>query len=122
MDSGSNMGKKAKPILKWIAIVVILTLAIWFIWANLYVKSTGTPLGSRCLANNDFSCYYLAYHHSTGNLSMELSQNTNYTFYNVQIAFVPKYSFYSKNIYEFPWNTSNAVILNGDMTSGKLCL
>lgn len=120
---GKQMAKNSKSASppKWIAyIVVILIVVTGLIWINSQVISTGSPLGSSFSANKNFSWYYLVYHNSTGNLSLELSQNTNNTLYDVQFAFISKYSDYPNNIQEFPWNTPNAVQLNKSMYSGNI--
>ena len=110
--------KKTKLKLKWLITATVAT-AFVIIWLVSNWPVEGAPLGSGCFSNTSFFCSHLAYYHSTGNLSIEISQHTNHTFLNVKIAFIPKGTTYSSNVSEFPWNTPNVATLNQSASSGS---
>lgn len=96
---------------------VIIYLAVVLVIASIPVVGCGNPLGSQFLINKNFSWHYLAYNHSTGNLSLDLSQNTGTNWVSTQIIFVPEGTQSSNGVPVISWN--NSAQINGGMPSAE---
>lgn len=115
----AKVTKKNNSMLRLIsAVVIIIIIAI--IWIVLNWPVEGSPLGTTCYANQNFSCYRPVYYHSNGNLSLEISQSTNTIFYNARIVFIPDNTSYSSNISSFPWNTSDSTAINETVPTNQI--
>jgi hypothetical protein len=112
---------KNRNLIPMVAIVAILVVIL--IVAVVSVPSIGNVFGniitggsSACTAQSGFSCGSLAYSHSTGTLSVTLSQSSGYNWAVVDVLFVPQGTALSNGLPMVSWD--NAATLNNGLANG----
>ncbi len=74
---------------KWVVgFIVIIILSAVFL-SGIWLPFQGTPLSTRCITQQNYTCSEVVYSHSTGNLTLIIGQSTRYNWTSVSIYFVP---------------------------------